>query len=69
MDTVFAQYSFPVNELMNDQVDLKVEGVPKREIHPLMNVLATVAAVISTKGRASVQHVNLSIQVRYTNNH
>ena len=28
-----------------------VEGVPKRKIYPLTNVLAIVAAVISTKGQ------------------
>ena len=40
-----------------------VEGTPKREIHPLINAVATVSAVMSGIGITSGQRVNRSIHV------
>ena len=41
-----------------------VEGVPNRDIQPLMKAAATDSAVICVNGIASDQRVNLSMQVR-----
>ena len=43
---------------------VKVEGVPKRAIHPVTNASATVSAVQLLIGIASGQRVKRSIHVR-----